>query len=130
MSKITFLSLEDVYLLHSLQIDHYGGSEGVRDHTLVESAAMTPQGSYGGEFTHPDIFLMAAAYAFHLSENQAFVDGNKRTALSAALVFLDINGIEIVDPEGSLYQAMIDVSAKKLDKAGLANLLKKLNGST
>lgn len=73
---------------------------------------------------------MAAAYAFHLSENQAFVDGNKRTALSAALVFLDINGIEISDPNGSLYQAMIDISAKKLDKAGLAKLLTKLNDAT
>ena len=69
---------------------------------------------------------MAAAYAYHLAENQPFVDGNKRTGLAAALVFLALNGVEIEDPKGLLYNAMMDMAARKLSKKGLAALLRKL----
>jgi death-on-curing protein len=69
---------------------------------------------------------MAAAYAFHLAENQPFLDGNKRTALNAALVFLDINGWVVADPEDRLHGAMISVSAGTLDKRGLADLFRRL----
>ena len=66
---------------------------------------------------------MAAAYAFHIAQNQCFVDGNKRTGLLSALVFLDLNGIVISDPERLLYRAMIDIAERAMDKAGLAHLL-------
>ena len=66
---------------------------------------------------------MAAAYAFHIVQNQPFVDGNKRTGLLAAIVFLDLNGVEIADAEGRLYDAMIAVAEHALDKTGLAALL-------
>lgn len=125
-SEPEFITLEDVLDLHELQLKRYGGSEGIHDLKLLESAVMTPQASFGGEYVHKDIFEMAAAYAFHIAENQAFVDGNKRTALVSALVFLDINGLELTDPKGVLYPAMIDLSAKKLDKSGLGSLLRKL----
>ena len=69
---------------------------------------------------------MAAAYAFHLAENQPFVDGNKRTALLSAMTFLRINGIRIDQPTDELYQAMIRVAEKKLDKNGLAELFRRL----
>ena len=69
---------------------------------------------------------MAAAYAFHIAENQPFVDGNKRAALNAALVFLDINGWLVADPEMLLYDAMIAISSRSLDKTGLAELLRSL----
>ncbi len=69
---------------------------------------------------------MAAAYAFHIAENQPFVDGNKRTALASALVFLDLNLIEINDPNELLYSAMIDIAQKRLQKSGLAKLLQNL----
>ena len=124
-----FINLDDVLDLHELQLKRYGGRDGIRDLKLLESAVMTPQASFGGEYVHKDIFEMAAAYAFHIAENQPFVDGNKRTALASALVFLDINGIELADPSGNLYQAMIDISAKKLDKVGLGNLFNKLSVS-
>jgi len=62
---------------------------------------------------------MAAAYAFHIAENQPFVDGNKRTALAASLVFLDWHQIEINDLGDELYNAMIGLAKKNLDKAGL-----------
>jgi death-on-curing protein len=93
---------------------------------MLESAVATPAVTYDGEFLHEDIFHMAAAYAFHIAENQPFLDGNKRTALNAALVFLDINGWLVLDPNMNLYDAMIALSSRTLDKAGLALLLRNL----
>ena len=98
------------------------GRPGIRDQGLLESAVGMPQASFGGEFLHADLFTMAAAYAFHIAQNQAFVDGNKRAGLLSALVFLDMNGIVIGDPECRLYQAMIDIAEKTMDKSGLAEL--------
>ena len=125
--EFRFLSLDDVLELHEMQLESYGGATGIRDQGLLESAVMMPQASFGGEFVHKDIFVMAAAYAFHIAENQPFVDGNKRTALASALVFLDWHDIEINDPQEELYSAMIGLAQKTLDKAGLAVLFQKLS---
>jgi death on curing protein len=125
--EIQFLNLEDVLTLHEMQIERYGGATGMRDQGLLESAIGMPQASFGGEFMHKGLFEMAAAYAFHIAENQPFVDGNKRTALAAALVFLDWHQIEIEEPNGELYTAMIQIAERKLDKAGLAQLFKRLS---
>ncbi|MGQ0540836.1 MAG: type II toxin-antitoxin system death-on-curing family toxin [Blastocatellia bacterium] len=77
---------------------------------------MTPQASFGGEYLHSDVFEMAAAYAFHISENQPFLDGNKRTALGSAMVFLEENGYEFPsDDDLSLYRAMISIANDELD---------------
>lgn len=124
--EIRFLTAEDVLTLHELQIEMFGGSPGIRDQGLLESAVGQPQTSFGGEYFHHSLFEMAAAYAFHIAENQPFVDGNKRSALAAALVFLDWHNIEIEDPSGELYRAMIHLAEKKLDKPGLARLLESL----
>ena len=70
---------------------------------------------------------MAAAYAFHISENQPFVDGNKRTALNAALNFLALNGLAVTDPEGRLFPAMIGLSSGEWNKVSLATLLEELS---
>ena len=120
-----FLTVEDVLDLHAVQLERYGGSAGIRDAGLLESAVMTPRASFGGEYVHADLFQMAAAYAFHIAENQPMVDGNKRTGLASALVFLAINGYDVPDPKGELYTAMIDISARRLNKEGLAELLGK-----
>jgi death-on-curing protein len=69
---------------------------------------------------------MGAAYAFHIAESQAFVDGNKRAGLNAALVFLLLNGWEVPDPEGRLYHAMIAISARTMNKSDLTKLLENL----
>lgn len=69
---------------------------------------------------------MAAAYAFHISKNHPFVDGNKRTALVSALVFPELNGISISDSQGKLYYAMLDLSTGKLNKSEFASILRKL----
>lgn len=121
-----FLTLDDVLLIHEEGLARYGGADGVRDAGALESAVAMPQATFGGNFVHDDLFVMAAAYAFHIAQNQPFVDGNKRTGLGAALVFLDLNGIEIADPAGSLYDAMIALAERRLDKPGLAELLRTL----
>jgi death-on-curing protein len=121
-----FLSVEDVLALHSDQLRLFGGADGLRDPAALESAVATPAATFAGGFLHRDIFHMAAAYAFHISQNQPFLDGNKRTALNAGLVFLDINGWLVSDPEMNLYDAMIALSSRTLNKAGLALLLRNL----
>jgi death-on-curing protein len=87
-----------------------------------------PTQTFGGDFVHADLFEMAAACAFHIAENQAFVDGNKRTGLAAALTFLRLNGVSLFDPDGRLYAAMITIGTKRMDKRGLAGLLRELTG--
>jgi death-on-curing protein len=127
MIEPQFLSVADVLQIHAEQIEAYGGIRGIRDERLLESAVMTARASFGGEYLHVDLFEMAAAYVFHIAENQPFLDGNKRTALVACLVFLDINGFEILDTEMRLYDAMIAIANKKMDKYDLANLLENLS---
>jgi death-on-curing protein len=124
--EIQFLDLDDVLDLHEMQIERYGGARGMRDQGLLESAIGMPQASFGGEYFHHGPFEMAAAYAFHIAENQPFVDGNKRTALAAALVFLDWHQIEIEESGEELYSAMIQLAEKKLDKIGLSQLFERL----
>ena len=126
MIEPEFLTFDDVLLIHDEQLEAYGGIHGIRDQCLLESAVMMPQASFGGEYLHQNLFEMAAAYAFHIAENQPFLDGNKRTALVSALVFLDINGFVILDEDMKLYDAMIAIANKLMDKFDLAELLKNL----
>lgn len=121
-----FLSVEDVLELHSDQLRLYGGSAGIRDRGALDSAVATPAATFDSAYLHDNLFLMAAAYAFHIAENQPFLDGNKRAALNAALVFLDINGWLVLDPDERLFDAMIALSSRELDKQGLAVLLRNL----
>jgi death-on-curing protein len=118
-----FLSLDEVLSLHDDQVRLFGGAGGVRDMGLLASALAVPESSFDGHFLHEDIFHMAAAYAFHITENHPFVDGNKRTAL----VFLDLNGWLVLDPAGRLYEAMVALSSHGLDKGGFARLLRTLS---
>lgn len=122
-----FLTLDEILDIDDDQIQHYGGDVGIRDRGLLESAVAMPQQSFGGQYLHRDIFEMAAAYAFHVAESQAFVDGNKRTGLAAAYVFLSLNGFRLIEQDDRLYEAMIAVGTRRLDKAGLAQLLRELS---
>ena len=121
-----FLTVEDVLQIHDEQLTAYGGATGIRDQGLLESAVMMPQASFSEAYLHEDLAHMAAAYAFHIAQNQPFMDGNKRTGLVAALVFLDFNGVTILDPEEKLYDAMIAIAERRMDKDGLAELLREL----
>ena len=123
MTTPDFLSVDEVLYLHEVQLSRYGGGSGLRDPGALESAVAMPRASFEGDLLHSDLFAMAAAYAFHIAQNQPFVDGNKRTGLAAALVFLDLNGVTIEDPEHRLYDAMLDLAERRMDKTGLASLL-------
>lgn len=129
MKNIVFLTLAEVVEIHTDQIMRYGGVDGLRDVNLLSSAIAMPYSSFSsfsGTFLHATLFDMAAAYVFHISQNHPFIDGNKRTALASALVFLELNGITISDPSGKLYNAMISLALGKLEKTNLAKLLNSL----
>ena len=95
MRSPRFLSISNALQLHRDTIANEGGSPGLRDAALLESAVMLPQQQFGGEWLHPDLAAMAAAYLFHIAANHPFIDGNKRTAAMAAFAFLDVNGMEL-----------------------------------
>ena len=121
-----FLTARDVVEIHALQLERFGGSAGVRDQGLLESAVAQPQMTVGGEFVHADLFAMAAAYLFHLVQGHAFVDGNKRVGLLAALVFLDINGISIERDSETLYELTLAVAEGRADKEEVAGVLRRV----
>jgi len=87
-----FLTQEEVLFAHENQIARYGGSSGIRDLGLLESALAMPKASFGGTYLHTDHYEMAAAYLYHIVSNHPFIDGNKRVGTVAALTFLDLNG--------------------------------------
>lgn len=103
MDDPIFLTLDEVLQLHASRIERYGGQDGVRDISLLESAIAMPQSTFGGEYLHAAFPDMAAAYLFRIVSNHPFIDGNKRTGLAAALVFLDMNGVELkVDEDAEI----------------------------
>lgn len=126
MADALFLTLAEVIQIHADQIHRYGGQAGVRDLGLLESALAQPEASFSGKWLHADHYEMAAAYSYHLCQNHPFIDGNKRTALAAALVFLELNGVSILDPRGRLTNAMFRIASGKMSKADFAKLLRKL----
>jgi death on curing protein len=121
-----FLDLEDVLELHGLQLARYGGADGVRDRGLLESAIAQPQATFDGAFVHDGLFAMAAAYLFHIVQNHPFVDGNKRTGLLAALVFLDLNGISITHGSPGLHDLTLGVAEGRVTKAEAAETLQRI----
>jgi death on curing protein len=118
--------MSEVLIVLQDQIRRYGGIYGLRDTDLLSSALAMPSASYDGKFLHADLFEQAAAYAFHISQNHPFIDGNKRTALASALVFLSLNGIELDDPKQRLFRLMVDVSSKGMTKQEIAAEFRRL----
>ena len=97
MKTITFLATEQVLFIHDQMIKRFGGSHGVRDLGLIESAVARPQASFGSKYLYISIFDKAAALLQSLLKNHPFVDGNKRTALTSAGLFLNKNGYKLVN---------------------------------
>ena len=126
MKKIQFLKLDHILQFHKAQISEYGGSHGIRDQALLESAIEMPQSGFGDEYFHKDIFEMAAAYLYHLVKNHPFVDGNKRVGLIACLVFLEINGFKMKAKDKQLEKITLDTATGLTDKNQIANFLKKI----
>lgn len=121
-----FLTLTEVLEFHEELIREFGGSPGIRDLGLAEAALAMPQTGAGEKFFHAFPFEMAAAYLYHIAQNHPFIDGNKRTAFSAALTFLELNGYAVLGGEDELEAATKKVASGKLDKSGAAAILEKI----
>jgi death-on-curing protein len=117
--------MSEVILIYEDQIRRYGGKYGMRDISLLSSALALPEATFEGKYLHKNIAEMASAYAYHISENHPFIDGNKRTALASALVFLDINGYEFTCPEELVYETMMKVANSEIKKQELGVYFKK-----
>lgn len=125
-----FLTYAEILLIHQNQITLYGGDPGLRDSGLLSSALAMPESSFGGNYLHETIFDKAAAYLFHLCQNHAFLDGNKRVGLASALVFLDLNGITIRDADNELYDLVIRVTSGIDKKNEIAKVFERLAKSS
>ena len=123
MREPEFLTPAIIEQLHADSLALFGGSEGVRDRGLVESALASARNTllYG----RGDLFDIAATYAFHIAEAQAFLDGNKRTAVAAALTFLRGNEVALKIDELEIYNAMIAIAEKRMTKADLAGIFRR-----
>ncbi len=119
-----FLTLDDIIESHQNQIDTYGGSHGIRDIGLLESAIAQPEASFGGQYLHADIFEMAAAYLYHLVMNHPFCDGNKRLGLEAALIFLEINNENLNASDQELIDLVLKTTAGQVGKREIAEFFR------
>jgi len=120
------LSIDIVREIHAEALEKFGGLKSVRDENLLASAVLAPQSSFGGKSPYLDIVEVAAAYLFYICRNHPFLDGNKRTAMMAAIVFLRLNGIEPVLDSERWERLMLDVAASKVDRDATTRRLRKL----
>ena len=120
------LSIDIVREIHAEAIKQFGGLNGVRDENLLASAVLTPQSSFGGKSPYADIIEVAAAYLFYICKNHPFLDGNKRTAMMAAIVFLRLNGIEPLPDSAKWERLMLDVASSRITRDETTRRLRKL----
>lgn len=124
MKELTFLSVDQVVELHRVSIDRYGGSHGLKDPGLLESAVLAPQQTFGGEFLYPDLESMAAALWHGLVMNHPFIDGNKRIGLRAADVFLMFNGFELHGSKAELVELTIKMTLGEVTREMLVEFVR------
>jgi death-on-curing protein len=120
------LSVDTVRGIHADVIKQFGGLDGVRDENLLASAVLAPQASFGGKSPYSDVVDVAAAYLLYIAKNDPFLDGNKRTAMMSAIVFLRINGIETLPDSNEWEKLMLDLAATKIDRAATTKRLRRL----
>jgi death-on-curing protein len=120
------LTVDIVREIHAAVIESFGGSDGVCDLPLLESAIAAPQASSGGQSPYKNLSEVAAAYLFYLCRNHPFVDGNKRTALGACLVFLRLNGLEPKEDGPEWERLTMDVAYSPLDREQTTARLRRL----
>ncbi len=124
MAEITFLTAPTVIYIHDCYIKQFGGSGGIRDLGLLESAIMAPQATFMGAYLHKDIFSMAAAYAYSIIKNHPFIDGNKRTGITTALVFMRYNNVEIFFKKNQLVEVAVAIAASNISEEKLTELFR------
>ena len=119
-----FLTHDEVMEIHRDQIERYGGTLGVRDVALLQSALAAPQSGFGDQYLHGDLFEMASAYLFHVVQNHPFLDGNKRVGTAAALTFLELNGVGTKIPYHALVATVLAVAQGETEKSAIADFLR------
>ena len=120
-ASVMFLTVQDVLRFQLRTVERHGGSYGVRDLALLDSAVAMPQQTFGGERLHEDLAAMAAAYFFHICSNHPFVDGNKRAGVGACLLFLAANGHTLATDNTTLTSVTLAVARGDLDKVPLTS---------
>ena len=120
MPTPNFVSKSMVLSIHARQIERFGGTQGVRDEGLLESALAQPQATFGGQFLHPTISEQAAAYLYHIAMNHPFIDGNKRTAFAVTDTFLRLNGCALNLTDDRAYDLVMRVARGTMTKEELS----------
>jgi len=120
------LSIDTVREIHAEAIRRFGGLNGVRDENLLASAVLAPQSTFGGKSPYADLVEVAAAYLFYICRNHPFLDGNKRTAMMAAIILLRLNGIEPKPDSLQWERLMLDVASSKITRDETTRRLRKL----
>ena len=120
------LTIEIVREIHDQAVKIFGGLHGIRDEALLASAVFAPQSSFGGKSPYVDLVDIAAAYLFYLGRNHPFFDGNKRTAMAAAIVFLRLNGFDPAADGDDWQRLVLDVASGKIDREQTTRRLRKL----
>lgn len=120
MIEPVFLSLDDILQIQADTIANEGGSPGIRDIALIDSAVAAPRASFGGEYLHSSLAEMTAALMFALISNHGFVDGNKRVGTLSALVFRQVNGLEIFPPAPELEAVAMACAQGTMTRESLA----------
>lgn len=123
--EVLFLDVDEVVAIHARSIDKYGGSHGIRDYGLVESAVLAPQQTFGGEQLYPTIGAMAAAYWHGLVMNHAFVDGNKRIGLRVAVIFLAVNGYCLTQSSSEVEDVTMRLAQGEVSREELTALVER-----
>lgn len=124
MSLVRYLTIQQILYLHQKSLLEWGGQEGIRDQGLFESAWARPQQSYMGEDAYSDLFEKVAALMESLTKNHPFFDGNKRTALLAGILFLNINGWSLITSNESAVDKILKIATSQIKLKELASWLK------
>jgi death on curing protein len=119
MDEPVWILKRTVLSMHSQQLALHGGSDGIRDETLLDSALAKPKNVFAYA-EGVDLFRLAASYAFGIARNHAFMDGNKRTALAVSAAFLALNGWDIEAPKAELYLTFLHLADGSLGEEELA----------
>ena len=120
MDEPLWMELADAVIAHDLELSTHGGSAGIRDSGLLESALARPKNLWEYAPSPPSLARLAAAYAFGISSNHPFVDGNKRTALLVSFAFLDVNGMEMTASQEEAYLIILGLAAGEVSEEQLA----------
>jgi len=125
-TPIAHPTVDAVRAIHAEVLAAHGGSPGLRDESLLESAVAAPQATLAGNSPYADVIEIAAAYLFYLCRNRPFLNGNKRAALGACLVFLQLNGLNPAEDDPEWESLTLDVAASRIDRDQTTARLRKL----